>query len=290
MAAWSPTADHYSLDSTDALSAGALGFMPRLLVLTTLPHRRPESQRFERVNGRHSLRMSAPGRVGLPYGSYPRLILAYLTSEAVRTKNREIQLGTTPNALARTLGLSVISGPRGTAPRLEDQLHRLLSTRLEWRTSVGLHPKSSGSGLVTSDFPSILRLARYLLSKRPMWRSNIILRQQFFEEIIRTAVPVDLRAIRQLQRSPLAIDLYVWLTYRMSYLKRPTLVPWKGLQGQCGSDYSRPRDFRRRVLSHLESVLRVDPTVRVGATESGLRLYRSSPHVQARSTSRLRVG
>ena len=115
-----------SLESEDALSAGALGFMPRLLVLTTLPHRRPESHRFERVNGRHTLRMSAPRRVGLPYGSYPRLLLAYLTTEAVRTKSPEIHLGATPNDLARKLGLSVISGPRGTAPRLQEQLRRLL--------------------------------------------------------------------------------------------------------------------------------------------------------------------
>ena len=41
-----------SLDSEDALSAGALGFMPRILVLTSHPHRRPESHRAERVNGR----------------------------------------------------------------------------------------------------------------------------------------------------------------------------------------------------------------------------------------------
>ena len=67
----------------------------------------------------------------------------------------------------------------------------------------------------------------------------------FFEEITRSAVPVDLRAIRHLQRSPLAIDLYVWLTYRMSYLRTPTVVPWEGLQGQFGADYGRPRDFRR---------------------------------------------
>jgi len=97
MAPVSHAEDLFSLESVDALSAGALGFMPRLLVLTTLPHRRPECHRFERVNGRHTLRMSAPRRVGLPYGSYPRLLLAYLTTQAVRTKSPQIDLGATPN-------------------------------------------------------------------------------------------------------------------------------------------------------------------------------------------------
>ncbi len=288
MARLSPSEDLYSLESSDALSAGALGFMPRILVLTTLPHRRPESHRFERINGRHTLRLSAPRRIGLPYGTYPRLLLAYLTTGAVRTKSREIQLGATPNDLARKLGLSTISGPRGTAPRLEDQLRRLLSMRLDWQTSLGLAPKSSGSAYVTAGGASWLKPLRGLFPRQPSWQPRIVLGRNFFDEITRSAVPVDLRAIGYLQRSPLAIDLYVWLTYRMSYLRKPTLVPWEGLQAQFGSDYARPRDFRRRALGHLEAVVRVYRAVRIGQTDSGLRLYPSPPHVQARTYSRVR--
>ena len=257
--------------------------MPRLLVLTTLPHRRPKSHQFERVNGCHSLQMTAPRGIGLPYGTYPRLLLAYLTTEAVRTKSPKIPLGTTPNDQARKLGLSTISGPRGTAARLKEQLHRLLSMRLDWQTSVSLAPRSSGSAFVTPGGPTWLKPLRELLPRQASWRSHIVLTRDFFKEITRSAVPVDLRAIRQLRRSPLAVDLYIWLTYRMSYLRKPTLVPWKGLQAQFGADYGRPRDFQRKVLTHLENVLDVYPAVRVGQRDSGLTLYPSPPHVQARS-------
>jgi len=220
--------------------------------------------------------MSAPRRLGLPFGTYPRLLLVYLTTEAVRTKSPRIELGATPNDLARRLGLSVISGPRGTAHRLQEQLRCM---RLEWQTSVGLTPRSSGSGFVTVGGASWLKPLRQLLPRRPVWRSHIVLGQTFFEEIARSAVPVDLRAIRRLQRSPLAIDLYVWLTFRMSYLKKPTLVPWQGLQNQFGSDYARTRDFRSRTVTQLEKVIRVYPTVRVSQTDTGLRLCPSPPHV-----------
>ena len=274
-AAW----DGFSFESTDALTAGALGFMPRLVVLTTLPHRRSESHRFERINGRHCLRMRAPRRVGLPYGSYTRLLLVYLTTEAVRTKRPEIQLGATPNDLARKLGLSTISEPRGTARRLQEQLRRLLCLRLDWQTSVGLAPRSSGSGFVTAGGAAWLKPLRRLLPRRPTWRSHTVLGQDFFEEITRSAVPVDLRALRLLQRSPLALDLYVWLTYRMSNLKKPTLIPWKSLEAQFGADYSRTRDFRRRALDYLEAIVRVYSRVRVSQTDTGLRLYPSAPHV-----------
>ncbi len=111
MAHLAPAEDLLCLESEDALTAGTLGFMPRILVLTTLPHRRPESHRFERVNGRHSLGLCVPRPVGRPYGSYPRRLLVYLTTEAVRTKDREVNFGATPNAMARKLGLPVISGP-----------------------------------------------------------------------------------------------------------------------------------------------------------------------------------
>jgi len=226
--------------------------------------------------------MSAPRNIGLPYGSYPRLLLAYLTIQAVRTKSPKIDLGATPNDLARKLGLSTTSGPRGTARRLEDQLNRLLGMRLDWQTSMGLAPSSSGSAFVTAGGAAWFKPLRRLLPGQPTWRSHIELGQHFFQEITRSAVPVDLRAIRQLRRSPLAIDLYVWLTYRMSYLRKPTVVPWEGLENQFGSDYTRPRDFRRKVLAHLTNVLRIYPAVRTGQDDVGLHLYPSPPHVQAR--------
>ncbi len=280
MAPASPAEVFQSLESSDALTAGALGFMPRILVLTTLPHRRPETHRFERVNGRHTLRMSAPRRVGLPYGSYPRLLLAYLTTQAVRTKSPQIDLGATPNNLARKLGLSVISGPRGTAQRLQEQLRRLLCMRLDWQSALSLAPRSSGGVCVIAGGAAWLNPVRQLFARQTTWRSQIFLSKDFFDEATRSAVPIDLRAIRQLQGSPLAIDLYVWLTYRMSYLRRPTMVPWKSLEAQFGADYGRPRDFRHRVSKLLQAVLRTYPTVRISPTDTGLRLYPSPPHVQ----------
>ena len=147
---------------------------------------------------------------------------------------------------------------------------------------MGLAPRSSGSAFVTADGAAWLKPLRGLFPRQPSWQPDIVLGQNFFEEITRSAVPVDLRAIRQLRNSPLAIDLYVWLTYRMSYLRKPTLVPWKGLQAQFGADYARLRDFRSHAVTQIESVIRVYPTVRIRQTEAGLRLDASPPHVQIR--------
>ncbi len=83
--------------------------------------------------------------------------------------------------------------------------------------------------------------------------------------------------------SPLALDLYTWLTYRMSYLRKPTLVPWQGLQAQLGADYARPRDFRRAALARLEEVVGAYPELRIQRENEGLRLCPSPPHVRSRA-------
>ena len=279
-----PFARFLPVDTRDVHEAGALGFTPRMFVLATLPHSQPKADRFVRVNGRYSLRLEARRSIGLPYGIYPRLILAYLTTQAVRTKNREIGLGRTPGDFARKLGLTPISGKRGTATRLQEELERLLTTELSWRYSKDFHTHESGQGSIVAACPRPSWLTSVLPQRRPTWKPKVILSRDIFQEINRSALPIDLRAVHQLKKSPLAIDIYVWLTYRMSYLRKPTLIPWEGLQSQFGADYARLRDFRRKVLVHLSNILRVYPAVRVAHRDSGLFLYPSPPHVHARSS------
>jgi hypothetical protein len=97
-----------------------------------------------------------------------------------------------------------------------------------------------------------------------------------FDEILSHPVPVDLRALRG---SPLALDIYAWLTYRLSYLRRPCLVPWPALEAQFGANYGRRRDFRRRFLACLADVLLLYPRARCSQTPAGLFLKPSPPHI-----------
>ena len=64
-----------------------LGFMARMMTLCSLPRTNPGNQhRYVRRNGPYTLVMSATGLHKLPFGNLPRLILAWLCTEAVRTK------------------------------------------------------------------------------------------------------------------------------------------------------------------------------------------------------------
>ena len=63
-----------------------LGFMARLLALCSLPRTNPGNRhQYKRVNGPYKLILIAGGDNRLPYGNLPRLILAWVCTEAVRT-------------------------------------------------------------------------------------------------------------------------------------------------------------------------------------------------------------
>lgn len=85
--------DALAMERESALEAGALGFMARAMVQATLPHKQVAGNEFERRNGNYSLSIMAPSSIGLPYGTIPRLLLAWLTTEAVKTKSRSWSWG-----------------------------------------------------------------------------------------------------------------------------------------------------------------------------------------------------
>ena len=90
-----------------------LGFMARMMALCSLPRTNPGNQhRYVRRNGPYTLVMSATGLHKLPFGNLPRLILAWLCTEAVRTQSRELVLGRSLAEFMRTLGIYHNSGGR----------------------------------------------------------------------------------------------------------------------------------------------------------------------------------
>jgi hypothetical protein len=112
--------------------------------------------------------------------------------------------------------------------------------------------------------------------------STVTLGQEFFESALRSPIPVDLRALQALRRSPLALDFYCWLTYRMSYLRRDVTVPWEALHAQFGADYASVRKFRQKARQALRSVASAYPLARFDPDGRGLVLHPSPPHVRQR--------
>ena len=94
-----------AIEDEQTQDAGALGFMARAMVQATLPHRAVAGNEFTRRNGNFTLTLLSPSSIGLPYGAVPRLLLAWVTTEAVKTKSRELELGDSMAAFMAQLGV-----------------------------------------------------------------------------------------------------------------------------------------------------------------------------------------
>ena len=114
-----------------------------------------------------------------------------------------------------------------------------------------------------------------------LFGSFVELSQDFFQAVIDRPVPVDLRVLRAL-RSPLALDIYCWLTYRASYLAPAGRVPWPALALQFGAGYADVRKFRYFFLRQARSVLKLYPEARIFEGDNGLVLRPAAPHVSKR--------
>jgi hypothetical protein len=272
--------DALAIEAQDAKEAGALGYMARALVQATLPHSKPDSNEFERRNGAFTLVMLAPSKVGLPYGVIPRLMMAWMTTEVVRTKQRELVLGDSMSEFMRQLDMLPTGGRWGSITRLREQSRRLFTTTISC-----CYEGANSSG------EAGFRIAdRHMLwwdpqspEQKSLFNSTVTISERFYEEIRTGPVPVDLRAMKALKKSPLALDIYFWLTYRLSYLRQPRVIPWAALQLQFGSSYRADahglRDFKRAFLRELKKVVVIYPKAKVEAEEGGLLLRLSLTHI-----------
>lgn len=270
-----------AIEDEQAQDAGTLGFMARAMVQATLPHSKVAGNEFTRVNGNYSLTIMTPSSIGLPYGTIPRLLLAWLTTEAVKTKSRELELGDNLSGFMTELDMMPTGGRWGSITRLKDQSRRLFSSSI---TAV----YEDGPGFAVVNQAVADRAQFWWDNKNPeqagLWKSTVTLSENFFNEVIDRPVPIDMRAVKALKKSPMALDIYTWLTYRSSYLKRSTVIPWSSLAQQFGSNYAVLRQFKAAFLNELKKVVLVYGQVQVEATEQGLIVKPALTHISKKST------
>ena len=271
------------IQEEDAKEAGTLGFMARAMVMATLPHKNPKKDRFTRKNGNYTLSISAMAEdVGLPYGTYPRLLLAWISTEAVRTKDPELVLGKSLSGFMSELGLMPTGGRWGSITRRKDQMNRLFSAAFSCRYS-DEHRDSGVNMAIVEEFDL------WWEPKNPdqgtLWDSTLTLNKRFFDEIVNRPIPIDIRALKALKGSVMALDIYTWATWRAFTAKgKKVMIPWPLLQAQFGADNADSKqgrhEFKRQFTKQLVKVKTVYPDLNVSEFDKGIVLLPSRPHVR----------
>lgn len=267
-------------------------FIARQLVQATLPHKNPGNiPLWKRTNGNLTLGIQQGMNVetgksyGYPYGTIPRLLLFWMTTEAVKTKNRRLELGNNLASFMRQVGLEPATGrgKRSDAQRLRDQMQRLFQARISF------HQEREESGQKGNAWLNMEIAPKGVLwwdEKQPeqpsLWDSWIQLGEDFFEAIIASPVPVDLRALKALKRSPLALDLYSWATYtayQTQKNKQSRNVSWELLHEQLGAEYHDMKEFAKSCRAALRKVQTVYPELGLEFEKGGVKVLPCNPAI-----------
>ncbi|MCC8633427.1 pirin, partial [Xanthomonas euvesicatoria pv. euvesicatoria] len=199
-------AEALAIEAEAATEAGMVGYMARVLVQATMPHSKPDTNEYTRSNGNLRVSMTALSDIGLPYGSYPRLLLTWLTTEAVRTKTPTLHLGSSLSQFMGKLGLLPTGGRWGTIPRLKDQADRLFGSSVVAYEAVGdsdgARIRTRGSRISVADEWDLWwdpqRFNDEASGQSGLFSSWVKLSDRFYNQVVDRPVPVDLRAIAAL--------------------------------------------------------------------------------------------
>lgn len=263
-----------------------------MLCQTGLPYRNQKGlRRWERNNGRVSLEIEA-GRalhpeteqyvdVPLPFGIKARLVLIHLNSQAVKTGSPVIEVENSLTAFVKSL---LKRSPNGREVRdFKNQLSALSTATIRLSILEEHRAVQINTHIITAFdiwFPKNP-------NQRVLWPSTVRLSQEYFDTLVKHAIPLDERAVAALSHSAMALDVYVWLVQRLHRINpgKPQFIPWISLYEQFGQGFSRIRKFREKFLHVLTQVQTQYSAARIEAGRGGLTLRQSHPPIQKRLIS-----
>jgi hypothetical protein len=255
-----------------------LGITHAGFAMTSLPHKRIEEPVWRRSAPQTTLLVASghdeQGKpIGVPYGSIARLILLYLQTEAIRTGCAEVELGRSMNAWLSRMSIPV--GGR-TYQLVAEQARRISACRLtfyfdrpgarQFENGAFVAGGISLAGLSDPDQPNL-------------WQEKVRLDEGFLRSLREHPVPVREEAIRVIGTRSMAIDIYIWLAYRLHSLTRATPISWLSLHTQFGGGFKHVRQMKPTFTEALNLAIAVYPEARVEIDADGMVLHPSRPAI-----------
>jgi hypothetical protein len=256
--------------------------------LTGFPHKKlPDEAAWEKT-GHNVTLLIEPGRMkqgtgpsvlfGVPYGARARIIMIYLQTHAVRSGGRQVQLGRSMRDWMTRMGLS--SGGE-TAKALRDQARRISACHIKFfwsgMDSEGRHGDGFRKGGIVTD--GFFFREEHEDRQGTLFEDVVTLDEAFYEALRDHPVPLLESAIQKLKEKSLALDVYVWLAYRLHSLQRPTPVSWISLFAQFGTGFRLARQFRPYFLEALAAALAAYPDATLTLETDGIVMHPSRPPI-----------
>ena len=263
----------------------SMEYQHSLLCTLTLPRSRQPTREYRRDYQWRSLILEAGSLWSgkdwipqpLPYGPKARLALMHICSEAVKTRSPYIETERSARAFMDKIGMD----DRGTNYRLfRQQMNALAASRFK----LG-YTRPDGK-VCTLESKPIKEFQAWVTNddgQPGLWASQLQLSADFYEDLIKHAVPLSGNAIRGLSHSSIALDTYGLFAYRLHALENPVLVTWEQFREQIGQEYQSTKDFKKEFLPAVKAVREVYPSAKVEQVKGGLMLKPSPPPIARQS-------
>lgn len=247
--------------SDETPSGDEISFVHAVLCQIGLPRSSTAERVWQRSNGAVSLRLDAGVALvakgkwqeqPLPQGPYARLMLADISTYAVRYRTPVVPMESSVSTYMRErLRLVVNGGKRGTFTAFKREALALASARM----SLGV--AYDDGRLRNFDGKPIDEFEAWKVGDDgepgPLWPNELVLSDRFFRSLQLQAAPIKMNAYKALSHSALAQDIYTWLAHRLPRLKAPLALPWAVLAEQFGG-YSTVKRFRQEFVGRLREV------------------------------------
>lgn len=285
-------AERHAVDAAALLLSeeeSRLGITHAGFAMTSLPHKKIEEGLWKREGHRTTLLVES-GRnrqgelIGVPYGSIARLILLYLQTEAIRTNSPEVELGRSMKSWMSRMSLT--TGGR-TYQLVAEQARRISACRLTFFTDRENGAEARYNGAFVQDAISLTGVVDE--NQPTLWQDRVRLDAGFWRSLQNHPVPVREEAIKAIGSRSMAIDVYIWLAYRLHSLSKPTAISWTAVHGQFGAGFRLVRQIKPTFLEALNLALAVYPEAGVRVEKEGIVLHPSPPAVPRAEARRLNV-
>ena len=281
--------------------ARELGFLHSFLAQAFLPRSKPKGadgrpvREWTRRAGNLALALSA-GRIvtpkreillPLPYGPKPRLVLIDICTRSLQTQSPVVDMEPTTRRYLKRLRLAANAGSKGQYTLFKNQARALAACRMEFLwLSAGRTVHYEGTPVRA--FQAWLDDGE---GQRALWPGELRLDLEFYQTLRRHGLPLDMRAVRALRGSALALDWYTFLAQRLRRIPpgETVEVSWAALRDAMGQEYGRVRSFKERSVAAIKRVMGIYSGLAeaVESIPGGLLLKHCQPPVPERKSKLL---
>jgi hypothetical protein len=255
-----------------------------------LPYRDPKKSHWFRSNGDFSIGLTAGivedknspegfREVGLPFGAKPRLFLTYVNTLAVLNKSPIIPVECSMTGMMRELGYTPTGGKEGNINKFKEQITRLAACRFRL-VAPGTMPNTR-KHINAEPFKSFDVWFANSPNQRTLWASEIVLTDDFYNNLIEHAIPYDFRGLKTIQNNARAQDVYLWMTQRLCRIPKdkPLFMTWDMLREMFGGNMTEIRHFPREFKKALLAARTAYHDARIEEEDEGIRFHQSPPPI-----------